>query len=128
LGGVVPKYKCSDLSIDFESFASSGFLLGHASVVSIPSEFSMIEFMKHLMKFTADESCGKCYPCRIGSHKGYEMIEMAQNGQGKIDKQLFEDLLETLQVGSLCALGGGVPLPVNNILEHFQCEIESYFD
>jgi NADH:ubiquinone oxidoreductase subunit F (NADH-binding) len=128
LGGVVPKHKCSDLSIDFESFASSGFLLGHASVVSIPSEFSMIEFMKHLMKFTADESCGKCYPCRIGSHKGYEMIEMAQNGQGKIDKQLFEDLLETLQIGSLCALGGGVPLPVNNILEHFQGEIESYFN
>jgi len=87
----------------------------------------MIRFIEHLMKFTADESCGKCYPCRIGSFRGYEMLKKAQQEDYKIDKQLFDDLLETLEIGSLCALGGGVPLPVKNALQYFKDELKVYF-
>jgi NADH:ubiquinone oxidoreductase subunit F (NADH-binding)/NADH:ubiquinone oxidoreductase subunit E len=66
LGGIVPMHKIADLTLDFESLNTNGFLLGHASFVSIPVDFPMIKFLEHLMEFTADESCGKCYPCRIG--------------------------------------------------------------
>ena len=127
LGGIVPIHKISDLTLDFESLGSNGFLLGHASFVSIPTDFPMVKFLEHLMEFTADESCGKCYPCRIGSHRGMEMLQKAQNSDYKIDKQLFDDLLETLEIGSLCALGGGIPLPVKNALQYFQDELNQYF-
>ncbi len=127
LGGIVPSDKIKDLTLDFESLNSNGFLLGHASVVSIPKDFPMIQFLEHLLEFTADESCGKCYPCRIGSFRGMEMLQKAQKEGYKIDHQLFEDLLETLEIGSLCALGGGIPLPVKNALQYFKEELKQYF-
>ena len=127
LGGIVPIHKISELTLDFESFANQGFLLGHASVVSIPSLFPMVQFLEHLLAFTADESCGKCYPCRIGSHRGFEMLKKAQHEDYKIDRQLFNDLIETLEIGSLCALGGGIPLPIKNALEYFDDELKTYF-
>lgn len=127
LGGIVPFDKIKDLTLDFESLNSNGFLLGHASVVSIPKDFPMIQFLEHLMEFTADESCGKCYPCRIGSFRGMEMLQKAQHENYKIDRQLFDDLLETLEIGSLCALGGGIPLPVKNALQYFEEELKQYF-
>lgn len=127
LGGIVPFDKINDLTLDFESLNQNGFLLGHASVVSIPKDFPMIQFLEHLMEFTADESCGKCYPCRIGSHRGMEMLQKAQHENYKIDRQLFDDLLETLEIGSLCALGGGIPLPVKNALQYFEEELKEYF-
>jgi len=127
LGGIVPTHKINDLTLDFESFASQNFLLGHASVVSIPTKFPMVKFLEHLLEFTADESCGKCYPCRIGSHRGYEMLKKARTEAYKIDRQLFDDLIETLEIGSLCALGGGVPLPIKNALQYFEDELKLYF-
>ncbi|WP_347173781.1 NADH-ubiquinone oxidoreductase-F iron-sulfur binding region domain-containing protein [Polaribacter uvawellassae] len=127
LGGIVPMHKIKELTLDFESLNTNGFLLGHASFVSIPVDFPMIKFLEHLMEFTADESCGKCYPCRIGSHRGMEMLQKAQTSDYKIDKVLFDDLLETLEIGSLCALGGGIPLPVKNALQYFQDELKGYF-
>lgn len=127
LGGIVPIDKINDLTLDFESFNTNGFLLGHASVVSIPTDFPMISFIEHLLKFTADESCGKCYPCRIGSYRGYELVKKAQESDIKIDRQLMDDLLETLELGSLCALGGGIPLPVKNALQYFSDELTPYF-
>ncbi len=128
LGGIVPLHKISDLTLDFESLNSNGFLLGHASVVSIPSDYPMVNFLAHLLEFTSDESCGKCYPCRIGAFRGMEMLQKAQNEDYKIDRNLFNDLLETLEIGSLCALGGGVPLPVRNALLYFEEELKEYFN
>jgi len=128
LGGIVPIDKIGELRLDFESFDTSGFLLGHASFVSIPDSFPMIRYLEHLMKFTADESCGKCYPCRIGSHRGYELLRKAQQEDFRIDRDLFDDLIETLELGSLCALGGGIPLPLKNALQHFNDELKDYFN
>jgi NADH-quinone oxidoreductase subunit F len=127
LGGVLPVKKIQDLSIDFESFSDAGLLLGHASVVCIPQDFPMIDYIKHLFEFTRDESCGKCYPCRLGSARGFEMVERAVDDERKIDKALLDDLLETMQLGSLCALGGGLPLPIKNILTSFEAELTQYF-
>lgn len=127
LGGLVPISKLAELTIDFESFASHGFLLGHGSFVCIPDHFPIIEYIKHLFQFTAHESCGKCFPCRLGSTRGYEMIEKAIATDYKIDINLMNDLLETLEIGSLCALGGGLPLPIKNALMYFEEELKPFF-
>jgi NADH-quinone oxidoreductase subunit F len=127
LGGLVPVHKIPDLGVDFESFAKEGFLLGHASVVCIPENFPMIKYISHLFQFTAHESCGKCFPCRLGSTRGHELIEKAQNGKCKIDIGLMNDLLETMETGSLCALGGGLPLPIKNAMNYFENELSPYF-
>lgn len=128
LGGLVPISKIDDLTIDFESFSSEGFLLGHASIVCVPENFPIIEYIKHLFQFTAHESCGKCFPCRLGSTRGYEMVDKAINTSFKINRELLEDLLETLEIGSLCALGGGLPLPIKNALEYFGDELADYLE
>lgn len=128
LGGIVPADRIGFLTVDFESFKTQGFLLGHAGVVSIPETFPMIEYIEHLFQFCADESCGKCFPCRLGSTRGQELIAKARGaGDYKIDRELLDDLLETMEQTSLCALGGGVPLPIKNALEHFEEELRGYF-
>ncbi|HMQ77217.1 MAG TPA: NADH-ubiquinone oxidoreductase-F iron-sulfur binding region domain-containing protein [Flavobacteriales bacterium] len=126
LGGIVPMEKINALSIDFESFQKEGFLLGHASVLSIPADFPMLDYLEHLFAFTAAESCGKCFPCRIGSTRGRELIHGVREGR-RIDRALFQDLIETMEIGSLCALGGGLPLGVRNALHYFGDELRPAF-
>jgi NADH-quinone oxidoreductase subunit F len=133
LGGLVPVEKINDLTVDFESFSNNGFLLGHASVVCIPETFPIIKYLEHLFQFTAHESCGKCFPCRLGSTRGAEMLKKAQeidfkSDSYRIDRSLFDDLVETLEIGSLCALGGGLPLPIKNALQYFDKELAPYFN
>jgi NADH-quinone oxidoreductase subunit F len=127
LGGLVPVSKIKDLTIDFESFSKEGFLLGHASIVSVPSDYPIMKFIEHLFDFAAYESCGKCFPCRLGTKRGQELAEKALTSDYKIDKKLFTDLLTTLEQGSLCAHGGGIPLPVRNALQYFDDELRQYF-
>jgi len=127
LGGLVPVTEIDRLTVDFDSFAREGFLLGHASVVCIPADYPIIAYMEHLFRFTAHESCGKCFPCRLGSTRGYEMLAKAQHEDYKMDMTLMKDLLETLETGSLCALGGGLPLPIKNAMKYFQSELAPYF-
>ncbi|MBI1193855.1 MAG: formate dehydrogenase [Bacteroidetes bacterium] len=168
LGGLVPVSQANRLTVDFESFAEHGFLLGHGSVLCIPESFPLIEYLEHLFQFTAHESCGKCFPCRLGSVRGQELLHRARSAAAgtngmhgetgaapasaaptsagpthatngmpgayatasedpRIDRELFMDLLDTLEKGSLCALGGGLPLPVRNALEHFPRELAPYF-
>ncbi|MBK8722815.1 MAG: formate dehydrogenase [Saprospiraceae bacterium] len=128
LGGIVPVSKIDSLNIDFESFAQSGFMLGHASVVCIPSKFPMIQYLEHLMEFAAYESCGKCFPCRLGTTRGQELFHKAIHENYKINKELLFDLLDALQKGSLCAHGGGIPLPVRNAFEFFGEELADYME
>ncbi len=128
LGGMVPVSKISELNIDFESFSQNGFLLGHASVVSIPESMPMVKYLEHIFDFAAYESCGKCFPCRLGTTRGHEMLQKAINDDYKIDMKLFTDLLTTLEEGSLCAHGGGIPLPVRNALQYFNEELKTYFN
>jgi NADH-quinone oxidoreductase subunit F len=127
LGGIVPISKVNELTVDYESFQEHGFLLGHASVVSIPEDFSMLQYIHHLFQFTAHESCGKCFPCRLGSTRGSELFQKAIHENYKIDRTLLADLLETMEIGSLCALGGGLPLPVKNALTYFEDELKTHF-
>ena len=127
LGGLVPIDKIGALTVDFESFSQNGFLLGHASVVCLPQDFPVINYIEHLFQFTAHESCGKCFPCRLGSTRGYELVHKAITSDYKMDRTLFTDLITTMEIGSLCALGGGLPLPIRNALQYFDGELKGYF-
>ena len=128
LGGLVPVEKIDDLTVDFESFSKEGFLLGHASVVSVPEDYPIMKFIEHLFDFASYESCGKCFPCRLGTKRGQELSEKALTSEYKIDRALFNDLLTTLEETSLCAHGGGIPLPVRNALQYFDDELKQYFN
>ncbi len=128
LGGLVPISAIDDLTLDFESFSNNGFLLGHASVICIPETMPIIDFLEHLFDFAAYESCGKCFPCRLGTKRGHELLKKANTSDCKINQKLFEDLLNTLEQGSLCAHGGGIPLPVKNAMHYFEDEMKHYFN
>ena len=128
LGGLVPVSKIDNLTIDFESFSKEGFLLGHASIVCVPEDYPIMKLIEHLFDFASYESCGKCFPCRLGTKRGHELATKALTTDYKIDKTLFVDLLTTLEQGSLCAHGGGIPLPVRNALQYFEDELRQYFN
>ncbi len=128
LGGLVPIQKISDLNIDFESFSEQGFLLGHGSIIGLPEKVPLMAYLHHLFEFTAVESCGKCFPCRLGATRGREMFENAIDQTQLLNRSLLDDLLETMELGSLCALGGGIPLPVKNALRWFSEELSPYFE
>ncbi|MDC0974852.1 NADH-ubiquinone oxidoreductase-F iron-sulfur binding region domain-containing protein [Candidatus Pelagibacter sp.] len=125
LGGVVPLSEIDNLSLDFQEFTAKGFMLGHASVVSIPKDFPMTEYIHHLFEFSAEESCGKCFPGRLGSYRGKEMFDQFKNKTAKIPLKLLNELLVTMQKGCLCALCGAIPTPIMNILKYFGDEMKN---
>ena len=125
LGGVVPIKEVEKLNLDFQEFVAAGFMLGHASIVSIPKNFSMIEYIHHLFEFSAEESCGKCFPGRLGSYRGKEMFDQIKNKSAKIPLKLLNELLITMQKGCLCALCGAIPTPIINILKYFSDEMKN---
>jgi len=125
LGGVIPIKEVEKLNLDFQEFTKAGFMLGHGGIVSIPEDFNMIKYIHHLFKFSAEESCGKCFPGRLGSYRGKEMFDQAVSKTNKIPIKLLNELLITMQKGSLCALCGAIPLPIQNILKYFTEEFKT---
>jgi formate dehydrogenase iron-sulfur subunit len=110
--------------LDYEAFAAVGAMLGHGGIVAFDDTVDLGEQAEFAMQFCADESCGKCTPCRIGSVRGVEVIKRirrGENAQANID--LLTDLCETMELGSLCALGGLTPMPVRSVLKHFAQEL-----
>ncbi|MDC0163240.1 NAD(P)H-dependent oxidoreductase subunit E [Candidatus Pelagibacter sp.] len=125
LGGVVPIEEVEKLNLDFQEFTNAGFMLGHGGIVSIPKDFSMVRYIHHLFEFSAEESCGKCFPGRIGSYRGKEMFDQAIEKSNKIPGKLLNELLVTMKKGCLCALCGAIPVPIMNILKYFSDEMKN---
>ena len=119
-----PISEVEKLNLDFQEFTAAGFMLGHASIVSIPKDFPMVDYIHHLFEFTAEESCGKCFPGRLGSYRGKEMFDQAKNKTAKIPLKLLNELLVTMKKGCLCALCGAIPTPIMNILKYFGDEMK----
>ena len=94
-------------------------MVGHGSILAFDERTDMRALACHLLEFGADESCGKCFPCRIGLRRGLEMVERP----GPVDRDRLEALLETLELGSLCAHGGGMPAPIRSLIAHFPDEL-----
>ena len=119
LGSLFPVEKL-DIRICYDEFAKADAILGHGGIVVFDDETDMVEMARHFMAFTADESCGKCTPCRIGSVRAREILERIERGQGRLgDLEVLADLGETMRTASLCALGGRAPYPVLTAIEHF---------
>ncbi|VVM58689.1 hypothetical protein PS662_01193 [Pseudomonas fluorescens] len=125
LGAWVPPSQF-DTPLDYEAFAAIGAMLGHGGVVVADDSLDMAHMARFAMQFCAEESCGKCTPCRIGSTRGVEVIDrlLAAPDQAGRDQQvvILKDLCDTLQYGSLCALGGMVSFPVASALKHFPAD------
>ncbi|MDD5577961.1 MAG: NADH-quinone oxidoreductase subunit NuoF [Methylobacter sp.] len=119
LGAYLPESQFDTL-VDYEAFAGIWAVLGHGGIVVFDDTVDMAEMARYSMEFCAIESCGKCTPCRIGSTRGYEVIDDIINGRD-VNKNipLLRDLCDTLLNGSLCALGGMTPYPVLSALNHF---------
>ena len=117
LGGILPASKL-DTPFDFDELAAEGCMVGHGGVVAFDETTSMRDVARHLLHFGASESCGKCFPCRIGLRRAHEMFV-----NGTVDRGKLEDLLETLEVASLCAHGSGMPAPLRSLLAHFPEEL-----
>jgi formate dehydrogenase iron-sulfur subunit len=123
VGGPLGAYLAADqwdLPLDYEAFAAAGAMIGHGGVVAFDDSADMAAQAEFAMRFCAAESCGKCTPCRIGSQRGEELIQRIRLGDtDERNFQLLEDLLETMELGSLCALGGLTPMPIRSILDRF---------
>jgi NADH:ubiquinone oxidoreductase subunit F (NADH-binding)/NADH:ubiquinone oxidoreductase subunit E len=118
LGGILPGWEL-DTPFDFDELADQGCMVGHGSILAFDERTNMRELARHLLEFGADESCGKCFPCRIGLRRGLEMVERP----GPVDRERLEALLETLELASLCAHGGGMPAPIRSLIAHFPEEL-----
>jgi formate dehydrogenase iron-sulfur subunit len=123
VGGPLGAYLPADkwhLALDYEAFAEAGAMVGHGGIVVFDDTVDLDEQAEFAMRFCAQESCGKCTPCRIGSKRGEELIQTIRLGNDpERNLGLLDELMETMEVGSLCALGGLTPMPVRSILQGF---------
>lgn len=109
-----------DLPMEYEAFAAAGAMLGHGGIVVFDDTVDMAAMARFAMEFCAEESCGKCTPCRVGAVRGVETIDRIVAGQDTDDNlALLGDLCELMTEGSLCAMGGLTPMPVRSALLHF---------
>jgi NADH:ubiquinone oxidoreductase subunit F (NADH-binding) len=118
LGGILPAQRL-DTAFDFDALAAEGCMLGHGGILAFDDRTSMRDVARHLLRFGAHESCGKCFPCRIGLQRAHAMFA----GDEVVDRDRLEQLLETLELGSLCAHGGGMPAPIRSLLRWFPDEL-----
>jgi formate dehydrogenase iron-sulfur subunit len=119
LGAYIPPEQF-DLPFDYEAFAAADALIGHAGITVFDDTVDMAQMARFAMEFCAIESCGKCTPCRLGSTRGVETIDQIIAGKNiAANLALISDLCETMQFGSLCALGGFTPYPVMSAIKHF---------
>jgi formate dehydrogenase iron-sulfur subunit len=119
LGAYFPE-SLLDTPLDYEAFAAKRGLVGHGGVVVFDDTVDLAKQARFAMEFCAIESCGKCTPCRIGSTRGVEVLDHIIANQDRTKNlRLLDDLCELMLDGSLCALGGLTPYPVQSALQHF---------
>jgi formate dehydrogenase iron-sulfur subunit len=109
-----------DTPLDYEAFGARKGMLGHGGIVVFDNTVDLAKQARFAMEFCAIESCGKCTPCRVGSTRGVEVIDRIINNENRMKNlELLDDLCELMTDGSLCALGGLIPLPVMSAIQHF---------
>jgi formate dehydrogenase iron-sulfur subunit len=119
LGAYIPESGL-DLPMDYEAFAEAGAMLGHGGIVVFDDTVDMAAMARFAFAFCAEESCGKCTPCRVGATRGVEVIDRIVGGEDPdANMALLGDLCELMTDGSLCAMGGLTPNPVRSAVQHF---------
>jgi len=123
VGGPLGAYLATSqfaVPMDYEAFSAIGAMVGHGGIVVFDDTVDMARQARFAMQFCAEESCGKCTPCRIGAVRGVEVIDKIVAGVDRAENLvLLDDLCELMTEGSLCAMGGLTPVPVRSALQHF---------
>jgi NADH-quinone oxidoreductase subunit F len=121
-GGVIPE-SMLDLPVDFDELTKVGSMMGSGGMIVMDDNTCMPDVAKYFLEFLADESCGKCVPCREGVWQMLQILTRMVQGEGrKGDVELLEDLSSMVQDASLCALGQSAPNPVLSSVKYFRDE------
>jgi len=125
-GGVLPE-SMLDIPVDFDQLTEAGSMMGSGGMIVMDENTCMVDTARYYTEFLAQESCGKCVPCREGLRQMLRILNNITNGQGKEgDIELLEELSEFIQEASLCALGQTAPNPVLSTIKHFRDEYEAH--
>ena len=125
-GGCIPAREF-DLSIDYDSLSSAGSIMGSGGMIVMDENTCMVDVAKYFMKFLKEESCGKCYTCRKGTQRMYEILEDVCEGRAQLaDLDLLEELALVVKDTTMCGLGQSAPNPVLSTLRYFRNEYERH--
>ncbi|GAH01936.1 unnamed protein product, partial [marine sediment metagenome] len=125
-GGCIPA-NLIDLPIDYEQLTKIGSIMGSGGMVVMDEDTCMVDIARYFIKFTNDESCGKCSSCREGSEALLEILNRICNGEGEEEDIIFlEELGKAIKDASLCGLGQTLPNPVLSTLQYFKDEYEAH--
>jgi NADH-quinone oxidoreductase subunit F len=125
-GGCIPA-NMFGLPIDYDSLTAAGSIMGSGGMIVMDDDTCMVDIAKYFMNFLKDESCGKCYTCRKGTQRMYEILEDISEGRGTdAQVQLLAELAETVRDTSMCGLGQSAPNPVLSTLRYFRDEYKRH--
>jgi formate dehydrogenase len=117
-GGILPA-SLADVPLDFETLTPYGCFIGSAGVVVLSDKDRAAAAARNVMKFFADESCGQCTPCRVGTEKALQLMAART-----WDAPLMRELSQAMMDASICGLGQAAPNPVLSVLKYFPKEVE----
>ena len=121
-GGCIPA-SLIDTPIDYDNLIAIGSMMGSGGLIVMDEDNCMVDIAKFFLKFTVDESCGKCSPCRVGTRRLLEILEKITSGKGEMeDLDKLEELCYHIKQNSLCGLGQTAPNPVLSTLRYFRDE------
>ena len=125
-GGCIPADNF-DLPIDYDSLTKAGAIMGSGGMIVMDDATCMVDVAKYFMKFLMDESCGKCFTCRKGTQRMYEILDDITRGEGTLEQlDLLEELAEVVKDTTMCGLGQSAPNPVLSTLRYFRHEYEQH--
>lgn len=120
---VLPADIIMDCTMDYDSIAAAGSMLGSGAVIVMDESVCMVKALERLSYFYHEESCGQCTPCREGTGWLYRIVHRIENGQGREeDLELLESVAGNIMGRTVCALGDAAAMPVRGFLKHFQSE------
>ena len=121
-GGCLPA-SLLDIEIDYDNLVAKGAMMGSGGLIVMDEDDCMVDIAKFFLKFTVDESCGKCTPCRVGTRRLLEILEKITSGKGTMeDLDRMEKLCHYIKENSLCGLGQTAPNPVLSTYQFFKDE------
>ncbi|MDH4189239.1 MAG: NADH-quinone oxidoreductase subunit NuoF [Betaproteobacteria bacterium] len=125
-GGCIPEEHL-DIAVDFDALTKAGAMMGSGGMIVLDEDTCMVDVARYFVNFLAQESCGKCSPCREGIKQMHRILTNITEGRGKEgDIELLEELAMTTGSASLCALGRSAPNPVLSTIRHFRAEYEAH--
>jgi NADH:ubiquinone oxidoreductase subunit F (NADH-binding)/(2Fe-2S) ferredoxin len=127
-GGCIPT-SLFDLPIDYESLTRAGSIMGSGGMIVMDENTCMVDVAKYFMNFLREESCGKCFTCRKGIQRMWEILDDITTGQGTLEHlNLLEELALVVKDTSMCGLGQTAPNPVLSTLRYFRDEYLTHIE